>query len=70
MADPANTVRLPSYVTADAMASLKLDRLELQANVNNIFDHDYIASAHGASPNLLMPGAPRSVMVTLRYAFD
>jgi catecholate siderophore receptor len=70
MADPANTVRLPGYVTADAMASLKLDRLELQVNVNNIFDRDYIVSAHGTSPNLLMPGAPRSAMVTMRYAFD
>lgn len=70
MADPANTVRLPGYVTADAIASVKLDRLELQVNVNNIFDRDYIVSAHGTSPNLLMPGAPRSAMVTLRYAFD
>lgn len=39
-----------------------------QLNVSNLFDQDYIVSGHGASPNLNLPGAPRSAMVTLRYA--
>ncbi|WP_265919647.1 TonB-dependent receptor [Cupriavidus nantongensis] len=66
-ADPQNTVTLPGYVTADAMAWYRRGAFEAQLNVYNLFDKGYIVSAHGTSPNLNMPGAPRSVMATLRY---
>ncbi|MBF6991148.1 TonB-dependent receptor [Cupriavidus sp. IK-TO18] len=66
-ADPLNTVTLPGYVTADAMAWYRRGAFEAQLNVYNLFDKGYIVSAHGTSPNLNMPGAPRSVMATLRY---
>ncbi|AVA33854.1 TonB-dependent receptor [Cupriavidus metallidurans] len=66
-ADPANTVTLPGYVTADMMAWYRRGPFEAQLNVYNLFNQGYIVSAHGSSPNLNMPGAPRSVMATVRY---
>jgi catecholate siderophore receptor len=69
-ANLANTVVLPEYVTADAMAWARLGKFKAQLNIRNIFDRDYIVSAHGTVGNLNMPGAPRSVMLTLRYAID
>jgi catecholate siderophore receptor len=69
-ANPGNTVILPHYVTADATAWVRFGKLQLQLNVSNIFDRDYIVSGHGTSPNLNMPGAPRSAVLTARYAIN
>ncbi|MDT6964748.1 TonB-dependent siderophore receptor [Cupriavidus sp. SZY C1] len=66
-ADPANTVTLPGYVTADMVAWYRRGKFEAQLNLYNIFNQGYIVSGHGSSPNLNLPGAPRSVMATLRY---
>ncbi len=67
MADPANTVTLPGYVTADMMAWYRHGPFEAQLNLYNILNQGYIVSGHGSNANLNMPGAPRSVMATLRY---
>jgi catecholate siderophore receptor len=67
-ANPGNTVVLPGYVTADAMAAYRTGRYEVQLNVNNLGDTRYIVSGHGSSPNLSLPGAPRNVALTLRYS--
>jgi len=67
-ANPGNTVSLPGYVTADAMAVYKAEKYSVQLNVNNIFNTGYIVSGHGTSPNLSLPGAPRNVALTLRYS--
>ncbi|MFK4872517.1 hypothetical protein [Novosphingobium sp. ZW T3_23] len=40
----------------------------LQINVYNLFDKNYIVSGHGTSPLLNHPGAPRTVLGTLRFA--
>lgn len=69
-ANPGNTVTLPAYATADAMAWKRFGPLVAQLNVSNLFDEAYIVSGHGSSPNLNLPGAPRSAMVTLRYALQ
>ena len=66
-ANPGNTVTLPGYVTADAMAAYRTAKYEIQFNLNNIFNTGYIVSGHGTSPNLSLPGAPRNVVLTLRY---
>ncbi|WP_404994964.1 TonB-dependent receptor [Cupriavidus pauculus] len=66
-ADPANTVTLPGYVTADMVAWYRRGPFEAQLNLYNVFNQGYIVSGHGSSPNLNLPGAPRSVMATLRY---
>ncbi|MGK5079268.1 TonB-dependent receptor [Janthinobacterium sp. HLX7-2] len=67
-ANTGNTVVLPGYVTADAMAAYRTGRYEVQLNVNNLGDTRYIVSGHGSSPNLSLPGAPRNVALTLRYS--
>ncbi|OYO29931.1 TonB-dependent siderophore receptor [Janthinobacterium sp. PC23-8] len=67
-ANPGNTVLLPGYVTADAMAAYRSGRYEVQLNVNNIGDTRHIVSGHGSSPNLSLPGAPRNLALTLRYS--
>jgi catecholate siderophore receptor len=69
-ANLANSVVLPEYITADAMAWARLGKLKAQLNIRNIFDRDYFVSGHGTVGNLNMPGAPRSAMLTLRYAID
>lgn len=68
-ANASNTVTLPSYTTVDAMLGYKLAGLDLQLNINNLFDRGYIVSGHGTSPNLNTPGAPRNVQLTARYNF-
>lgn len=66
-ANPGNTVTLPHYVTADAMAWYRLGPARVQLNAYNLFNRRYIVSGHGTNANLNLPGAPRSVMLTLRF---
>lgn len=68
-ANPGNTVTLPSYITADAMAYYRVAGLDLQLNLMNVFNRKYIVAGHGSSKNLNLPGAPRSVQLTARYNF-
>ncbi|HEX5341611.1 MAG TPA: hypothetical protein VFX55_03880, partial [Duganella sp.] len=58
---------LPGYMTADALLAYQQAKYEVQLNLNNIGDQRYIVSGHGSNPNLSLPGAPRSVALTLRY---
>ena len=67
-ANPGNTVLLPGYVTADAMLAYHTAKYDVQLNLYNVSDTRYIVSGHGTSPNLSLPGAPRSVALTLRYS--
>jgi catecholate siderophore receptor len=39
----------------------------LQINVYNVLDKDYIVSGHGTSAILNLPGAPRTVLGTVRF---
>lgn len=66
-ADPANTTLLEHYFTADAMAWAQVGAARLQINVYNVFDKDYIVSGHGTSAILNLPGAPRTVLGTVRF---
>ncbi|AVS94910.1 TonB-dependent siderophore receptor [Paracidovorax avenae] len=69
-ANLGNTVTLPSYVVVDAMAQYRIDRATtLQLNLRNLFDRNYIVSAHGSNANLNLPGAPRNATLTLRHSF-
>ncbi|MEO6352293.1 MAG: hypothetical protein ABIO19_15490, partial [Burkholderiaceae bacterium] len=67
--NPGNTATLPSYVTADVMAYYRTAGIDLQLNLINIFNREYIVAGHGSSKNLNLPGAPRSVQLTARYNF-
>lgn len=68
-ANAGNTVTLPRYVTVDAVAWYRVGGLDLQLNVYNLFNREYIVAGHGSNGNLNLPGAPRSAQVTLRHTF-
>ncbi|MDP1908312.1 MAG: TonB-dependent receptor, partial [Hyphomicrobium sp.] len=68
-ANPGNTVTLPRYTVFDAGAFYRVKGLDLGLNVKNLFDRKFIVAGHGTNANLNLPGAPRSVQMTLRYAF-
>lgn len=65
-ANPGNTVVLPAYVTVDGLAWVQLGKARLQLNAYNLLDKRYIVSGHGTSPLLNLPGAPRTVIATVR----
>ena len=59
-----NSVTLPGFMRVDAALYVRIARnLRLQANVENISDVRYYANSHGN--NNIMPGAPRSLRVSL-----
>jgi len=68
-ADPANTTVLDHYFTADTMAWAEFGPARLQINVYNVFNKNYIVSGHGTSAILNLPGAPRTVLGTIRVGF-
>ena len=68
-ANPGNTTTLPGYTVVDAMLAYRAAAWDVQLNVNNLFDREYIVSGHGSSKLLNVPGAPRNARVTARYRF-
>ncbi len=64
----SGAVTLPAYWRVDAAAYVDLnDRLSIQLNVQNLFDTDYFASAHG--DNNIQPGDPISARLGIRVKF-
>ncbi|MDR6535811.1 TonB-dependent siderophore receptor [Variovorax soli] len=64
-----NLVTLPGYVTADLAGSYKTDRYELALNLKNLANKKHYVSAHGSVDNLIIPGPPRELQLTLRAKF-
>ncbi len=62
-----NRVVLPGYTRFDAMAYYKQGKYRVSLNVGNLFDVRYYATANG--DNQIMPGAPRSVDLSLAIDF-
>ena len=61
----SNNVVLPSYVRVDAALYYTLNEsVSLQVNIENLFDEDYFASAHG--DNNIQPGEPLSAKLGVR----
>ncbi len=61
-------VVLPAHTEVDAALFLRLrDGLRAQANIENLFDIDYYATAH--SNNNISPGSPRALRVSLATRF-
>jgi catecholate siderophore receptor len=57
-----NTVRLPEFTRADLAAYYAMSEMvRLQANVENLFDRTYYATAH--TNNNIMPGYARAVRI-------
>ena len=64
----SNQVELPGFARLDAAAFYEVWRgVELQLNVENIFNADYFPTAH--NDNNIAPGAPRTAKATLRFGF-
>ena len=58
-----------SYWVFDAMASYPVNKhLQLQLNVYNLFDEDYVASINKSGYRYI-PGTPRSAMLTANFSF-
>ncbi|ODT86218.1 MAG: TonB-dependent receptor [Nitrosomonadales bacterium SCN 54-20] len=59
-----NTVLLPGFTRMDAAMFVRLNKiLRVQANIENIANVDYMASAH--NNNNILPGAPRIYRLTV-----
>ena len=59
-----NTVALPGFTRLDAAAFFTLGRgVRAQLNVENLLDEQYYGTSHGN--NHILPGAPRTVRLTL-----
>ncbi len=70
-ADVDNTAHVPSYVTLDAMARVKIsDSLALQLNGYNLANKVYFANSYFSSPaeNHVVPGAGRTVLLTANFS--
>jgi catecholate siderophore receptor len=64
----ATTTRLPGFTRVDAALFFDLsDAVQLQANVENLFDADYFSDAH--NNNNITPGAPINGRITVRLKF-
>ncbi len=64
-----NLVTLPAYTTVDAALQYTLGQWGLDVNVKNLTNRKYYVSAHGSNDNLILPGSPRALQVTLRTRF-
>lgn len=63
-----NKVELPGYTRVDAAVYYTVSpQLELQLNVENLFDKEYYASAH--NNNNITPGAPMTLGVSANVSF-
>lgn len=68
-ASPSNVVKLPGYARADMTAFYETRKYEVRLLVNNIFDREYFASAHGGVDIDNTPGAPRNAQLSLKLKF-
>lgn len=67
-ATTSNAVTLKSYTRYDGAVYYTVsDNIELQLNVENLFDKEYFPAAH--SDNNISTGAPRGYYVTARFRF-
>ena len=66
-ADNQNTTVLPGYGRWDALAGYREKDWDVSGALTNITDRYYYASATSASQ--IMPGEPRSLVVTGKYSF-
>ncbi|MBU0746436.1 MAG: TonB-dependent siderophore receptor [Gammaproteobacteria bacterium] len=64
-----NLVTLPNYTTLDAALQYTLGRWDVDVNIKNLTNRKYYVSAHGSNDNLILPGSPRALQVTLRTHF-
>lgn len=62
-----NTQTIPAYTLLNAAAYYRIDKFQLQLNVNNLTNATYWVG--GYDYLRLFPGAPRNLMATVSYTF-
>lgn len=68
-ATPANTPNLPAYTVVDLMGAWRVNKnVNLQLNVTNLFDKDYMSSLNNGGGRLIL-GAPRAVSLMANIGF-
>lgn len=65
----SNLVTLPGYTTVDAAVQYTQGDWDLDVNLKNLANRKYYVSSHGSNDNLILPGSPRALQVTLRKRF-
>ena len=60
--------KVKSYTTWDASWQTKIDNIEVQLNLKNIFDKEYATSGFNKR-NGHFPGEPRSILLQVSYSF-
>ena len=60
---------LPACTTQDAALRHTLGPCYVDVNIKNLANCKYCASSQGSNDNLILPGSPRAVQVTLRTRF-
>jgi catecholate siderophore receptor len=60
---------VPGAAIYDLTAAYVKPSYEVRLNVTNVADKTYYVGGYQNSPNRVIPGAPRTVAVTLRYMF-
>jgi catecholate siderophore receptor len=68
--DDQNRARIPSYVRWDATLGYIQKKYDVQLNGYNLTDKKYYLGGYENGANRVLPAAPRTVMLTLRYRFD
>jgi catecholate siderophore receptor len=66
----ANNGKVPAYTVFDATAAYVQRKYEIRLNLFNVTDEVYYLGGYQNSPNRVLPGAPRSIALTMRYSFN
>ena len=61
---------MPAYTVFDATAAYVQRKYEIRLNLFNVTDEVYYLGGYQNSPNRVLPGAPRSMALTMRYSFN
>jgi len=67
--DPANTIRLKPYMTADAWMSVPYKQFWITLRGRNLFDKSYAIFGSQFYPNQVLMGAPRTVELSVMGRF-
>ena len=65
-----NVAKLPRYHVWDLTAAYVQPSYEVRLNANNVTDEHYYYGGYQNSPSRVLPGAPRTYSMTVRYLFN
>jgi catecholate siderophore receptor len=68
--DDQNRGEVPGYVRWDATVAYIQKKYDVRLNFFNVFDKTYYIGGYQNNPNRVLPGTPRSAMLTFTYRFD